>query len=65
MLLESMNTGRLDEGSGLELTFQQNAALFHQFCRYKFNKAELKRKYKLRLAVPAAMVGLNDETHVN
>ena len=40
---------RLDEGHGIEMTMVANNALYHHFCRLKYNNTKLKRAEKRAL----------------
>ena len=50
-LPKTINLSRLNEGEGIEASFQQHKATWHDSCRLKFNKTKLQRAEK-RKAVP-------------
>ena len=48
-LPKSISIARLDEGEGIEKTFQARQAMWHDSCRLKYNKTEFKRAQKRKL----------------
>ena len=47
---KSISIARLDEGEGIEKTFQARQAMWHDSCRLKYNKTEFKRAQKRKLS---------------
>ena len=45
-LPRTINLSRLDEGEGIEASFQHHKAKWHDTCRLKFNKTKLQRAEK-------------------
>ena len=48
-LPRSINLSRLDEGEGVEASFQHHKAKWHDMCRLKFNKTKLQRAEKRKM----------------
>ena len=49
-LPKTINLSRLNEGEGIEASFQQHKAKWHDSCRLKFNKTKLQRAEKRKAA---------------
>ena len=49
-LRKTINLSRLNEGEGIEASFQQHKAKWHDSCRLKFNKTKLQRAEKRKAA---------------
>ena len=57
----NINLSRLDEGNGIEKTFQENNGKWHKSCYTLFNTTKLKRAEKRRSDEPEP--GCSTEVH--
>lgn len=54
-LPRSLNLSRLDDGEGIEATLMQHRAKWHDSCRLKYNKTQLRRAEKRKRPIVDAM----------
>ena len=58
-LPRSLNLSRLDDGEGIEATLKQNKAKWHDSCRLRYNKTQLRRAEKRKRPIEVLRCPVN------
>ena len=62
-LPKTINLSRLDDGVGIEATFRQHQAKWHDSCRLQFNKTKLERAEKRKSRIEDNTAASKKFTH--